>query len=94
MQSWYVGELDIKRRGGVVRVHDKYVSTPSGLARVELWRFRSGCCGRYVWHGGFAKGAVLVERKKFHIRDDLYLFGAEFRKLQTSRILVFQRGQK
>jgi hypothetical protein len=93
VQPRYVGEVDIKRRGGVVRVHDKHVSTPSGLARVELRWFRSGCCGRYIWHGGFAKGAVLVERKKLHIRDDLYLFGTEFRKLQTSRILVFSEAR-
>jgi hypothetical protein len=89
VQSRYIGKVDIKRRGGVVGVHDKHVSAPDGLARVELWWFRSGGRGRYIWHGGFAEGAVLVERKKLRIRDDLYLFGAEFRELQPGQILVF-----
>jgi hypothetical protein len=91
VQSRYISEVDIKRRGGVVGVHDKHVSAPDGLARVELWRFRSGGCGRYIRHGGFAEGAVLVERKKLRVRDDLNLFGAEFRELATepSRMLVF-----
>ena len=79
----------MERSRGVVGVHDKHVSASDGLARVELWWFRSGGRGRYIWHGGFAEGAVLVERKKLRIRDDLYLFGAEFRELQPSRILVF-----
>jgi hypothetical protein len=64
-----------------------------GLARVELWWFRIGACGRYIWQGGFAKGAVLVERKKLRVRDDLYLFGAEFRELQPSRILAFSEAR-
>jgi hypothetical protein len=89
VQSRYISKIDIKRLGGVVGVHDKHVSAFDRLARVELWWFRSGGCGRYVWHGGFAEGAVLVERKKLRIGDDLYLFGAEFRELQPSRILAF-----
>ena len=88
VQSRYISKVDIKRRGGVVGVHYEHVSTSDGLARVELRRFRSGGCGRFIWHGGFAEGAVLVERKELRVRDDLYLFGAEFCELQQSRILV------
>ncbi len=94
MQSRYISEVDIKRRGGVVGVHDKYVSTPDGLARVELWWFRSGDCGGCIWPGGLAECAVLVERKKLRVRNNLYLFGAEFRELKTNRILSVQRGSK
>lgn len=89
VQSRYISEVDVKRRGGVVGVHDKHVSTSDGFARVELWWIRSSGCGRYIWHGGFAESAVLVEGKKLPICDDLYLFGAEFPKLQRSRILAF-----
>jgi hypothetical protein len=91
VQSRYISEVDIKRRGSVVGVHDKHVSAPDGLAGVELWRFRSGGCRRYIRHGGFAEGAVLVEREKLRVRDDLDLFGCEFRELATepSRMLVF-----
>ena len=89
VQSRYISKVDIKRRGGVVGVHDKHVSASGRLARVELRRLRSGGCGRYIWQGGFAKGAVLVERKELRVRDDLYLVRAEFRELQPSRILVF-----
>ena len=89
MQSRYISKVDVKRRGGVIGVHDKHVSASDGLARVELWRFRGGGCGRYIWHGRFAEGAVLVERKKLRVRDDLYLVGVEFRELQPSRMLVF-----
>jgi hypothetical protein len=42
--------------------------------------------------GWFAEGAVLVEGKKLHVRDDLYLFGAGFRELQPSQITSVQRG--
>ena len=89
MQSRYISEVDIKRRGGVVGVHDKHVSTSDGLARVELWWFHSGGRGRYIWHGGFAEDAVLVERKKLRVREDLYLFGGEVCELQPNWILVF-----
>jgi hypothetical protein len=33
-----------------------------------------------------------VEGKKLRVRDDLYLFGAEFRELQPSQITSVQRG--
>jgi hypothetical protein len=89
VQSRYISKFDIKRRGGVVGVHDEHVSASDGLARVELWWFRSGGCGRYIWHSGFAEGVVLVERQELRIRDDLDLVGAEFRELQPSRLLVF-----
>ena len=81
MQSRYISEVDIKCRRGVVGVHDKHVSASDGFPRVELWWIRSGGCGRYKWYGGFAEGAVLVERKKLPVRDDLDLFRAEFREL-------------
>lgn len=86
MQFGYIIEGDIKRRGGVVGVHDKYVSTPDGLARVELWWCRRGGCGRNIRHGGFTNGNVLVERNKLRVCDDLDLLGTESRELQTSQI--------
>jgi hypothetical protein len=77
-QSWYIGEVDVKRRGSVVGVHDKYVSSAARVARVELWRFRRGRgCGRCKWHGGFAYGLVLVESDEFLVLDDLQLLAGE-----------------
>ena len=89
VQSRYISEVDIKRRGGVVGVHDKYVSTLDRPARVKLWWLCSGGCGRYIWHGGFSKGAVLVECNKLRVCDDLDLLGTESRELETSQILMF-----
>lgn len=88
-QSWYISELDIKCRRGVVGVHNKNMSTPDGLAKIELWWFRSDGCGRYIWHGRFANGAVLVECNKLRVCDDLDLLGTKSRELQTSQILMF-----
>ena len=89
VQSRYISEVDIKRRRGVVGIHDKNVSTPDGLARIELRWFRSGGCGRYIWYGGFANSAVLMECYKLRVCDDLDLLGIKPRELQTSQIPVF-----
>lgn len=94
MQSRYISEVDIKRHRSVVGVHDKYVSTLDRLARVELRWFRSSGCGRYIRYSGFAEGAVLVERDKLCVCDDLDLLGTETRELQTSQILMFGTGER